>query len=157
MCSVQCGDICALLWMIFDYWISLIQYLGLALLTSIKIFTTFCYVNFHSSDTARSPTSCSDLHNYCFLFVFGSTAPPPPQWARTSSFARFLDHTQWRNTVGSTPLDEWSARRRDPYLTTHNTHNRETSMPAVGFFLMLYLSYCHTSSVSKMHSSSVVR
>ena len=25
----------------------------------------------------------------------------------------FLDHTQWRSTVGRTPLDEWSARRRD--------------------------------------------
>ena len=45
----------------------------------------------------------------------------------------FLDHTQWRATVGSTPLDEWSARRRDLYLTTHDTHNRQISMPPVGF------------------------
>jgi hypothetical protein len=37
------------------------------------------------------------------------------------------------NTAGRTPLDEWSARRRDLYLTTHNTHNRQTSMPPVGF------------------------
>jgi hypothetical protein len=37
---------------------------------------------------------------------------------------RFLDHTQWRTTVGRTSLDEWSALRRDLYLTTHNTHNR---------------------------------
>ena len=36
-------------------------------------------------------------------------------------------------TVGRTPLDEWSARRRDLCLTTHNTHNRQTSMPPVGF------------------------
>jgi len=50
-----------------------------------------------------------------------------------SSFLRFLDHTQRRITVGRTPLDEWSARRRDLYLTTHNTHNRQTSMPPVGF------------------------
>ena len=50
-----------------------------------------------------------------------------------SSFLRFLDHTQRRTTVGRTPLDEWSARRRDLYLTTHNTHNRQTSMPPVGF------------------------
>ena len=28
-------------------------------------------------------------------------------------FLMFLDHTQWRTTVGRTPLDEWSARRRD--------------------------------------------
>ena len=56
-----------------------------------------------------------------------------PQWARASSFTRFLDHTQRRTTVGRTPLDEWSARRRDLYLTTHNTHNRQISMPPVGF------------------------
>jgi hypothetical protein len=38
-----------------------------------------------------------------------------------------------RTTVGRTPLDEWSARRRDLYLTTHNTHNRETSKSPAGF------------------------
>jgi hypothetical protein len=52
-----------------------------------------------------------------------------PQWARASSFTRFLDHTQRRATFGRTPLDEWSARRRVLYMTTHNTHNRQTSMP----------------------------
>jgi len=31
-----------------------------------------------------------------------------------------------RATVGRIPLDEWSARLRDLYLTTHNTHNRQT-------------------------------
>ena len=45
----------------------------------------------------------------------------------------FLDHTQGRTTVGRTPLDEWSARPRDLYLTTHDTHNRQISMPPVGF------------------------
>jgi hypothetical protein len=44
----------------------------------------------------------------------------------------FLDHTQRRTTVGRTPLDERSARRRDLYLTTHDTHNRQISMPPVG-------------------------
>ena len=48
-------------------------------------------------------------------------------------FLMFLDHTQRRTTVGTTPLDEWSARRRDLYLTTHDTHNRQISMPPVGF------------------------
>ena len=51
---------------------------------------------------------------------------PPHSWG-------FLDHTQRRTTVGRTPLDEWSARHRDLYLTTHNTHNRQTSMSRVGF------------------------
>ena len=44
-------------------------------------------------------------------------------------FLMFLDHTQRLSTVGRTPLDEWSARRRDLYLTTHDTHNRQISMP----------------------------
>ena len=48
-------------------------------------------------------------------------------------FLMFLDHTQRRSTVGSTPLDEGSTRRRDLYLTTHDTHNRQISMPPVGF------------------------
>jgi len=44
------------------------------------------------------------------------------QWAMASSFTRFLDHTQRRSTVGGrTSLDEWSARRRDHYLTTLTT------------------------------------
>ena len=45
----------------------------------------------------------------------------------------FLDHTQRHTTVGRTPLDEWSACHRDLYLTTHDTYNRQTSMPSVGF------------------------
>ena len=50
-----------------------------------------------------------------------------------SSFIRFLDHKKRRTTVGRTPLDEWSARRRDLYLKTHNTHKRQTSMAPAGF------------------------
>ena len=49
------------------------------------------------------------------------------------AFLMFLDHTQRRSTVGGAPLDELSARRRDLYLTTHDTHNRQISMPPVGF------------------------
>ena len=56
-----------------------------------------------------------------------------PTCVMASLFLRFLDHTQRRTTVGRTPLDERSARCRDLYLTTHNTHNRQTSMTPVGF------------------------
>jgi len=56
-----------------------------------------------------------------------------PTLVIASSFLRFLDHTQRRTTVGRTPLDKWSACRRDLYLTTHNIHNRQTSMPPVRF------------------------
>jgi hypothetical protein len=53
-----------------------------------------------------------------------------PALAITSPFTRFLDHTQRLATIGRTPLDELSARRRDLYLTTHN---KQTSMPPVEF------------------------
>jgi hypothetical protein len=33
------------------------------------------------------------------------------------------------HTLGRIPLDEGSVRRRDLYLTKHNTHKRQTSMP----------------------------
>jgi len=77
----------------------------------------------------------------CFWFVWHLTAQRLLQWsksllfflwccaptrARASSFLRVLHHTQLHTPVARTPLDEWSARRRDLYLTTHNTQNRET-------------------------------
>ena len=74
---------------------------------------------------------CIKLINIYHLFFFLWRCDPTRFMA--SSFLMFLDHTQRRITVGWTPLDEWSARRRDLYLTTHNTHNRQTSMPPVGF------------------------
>ena len=56
-------------------------------------------------------------------------------------FLMFLDHTQWRTTVDRTSLDKWSARRRDLYLTTHDTHNRQISMPPVGMAAHLLRSW----------------
>jgi hypothetical protein len=35
-----------------------------------------------------------------------------------------LPHTATHTTLGKTPLDEWSAQRKDLYLTTHNIHKR---------------------------------
>jgi hypothetical protein len=54
-------------------------------------------------------------------------------WAMASSFLGFLDPTQWHITFSRPPQDEWSAHRRDLYLTIHNTHNRQTSVPLAGF------------------------
>ena len=45
----------------------------------------------------------------------------------------FLDHTHTHITYGMTPLERGSVSRRDLYLTTHNTHNRQTAIPPVGF------------------------
>jgi hypothetical protein len=55
-----------------------------------------------------------------FLWLHSPSAPRPS--VRVCSFT--FRHT----TLGRTPLDEWPARRRDLYLTSHNTHNRQTSM-----------------------------
>jgi len=66
-----------------------------------------------------------------FVCLFVCFWRDSPQWAM-ASFTRFLDHTR-RTTVGRTPLDKWSARCRDLYLTTYNSRNRQTSMPPVGF------------------------
>jgi len=75
-----------------------------------------------SSSSSSSP---SPLCRGCFCLLWRCG----PMRAMAYSFLRFLNHTQRRIIVGRTPLDEWSARRRDLYLTTHNTHNRQTSMP----------------------------
>jgi len=57
----------------------------------------------------------------CYVMFWRNSS----QGARASSFTRFLDHTQRHTTFGRTPLDERSTHRRDLYLTTHNTHNRQ--------------------------------
>jgi len=72
------------------------------------------------------------------LFINNSSPPPPardnsPQWARAYTISKLHDHTQRRTAVGRTPLDGRSTRRTDVYLTTHNTHNRQISMPLDGF------------------------
>ena len=53
------------------------------------------------------------------LFIIILLAFTTHLWVLASSFLRFRDHTQGRTTVGRTPLDEWSARRR--------------AMPSAGF------------------------
>jgi len=48
--------------------------------------------------------------------------------ARASPFMWFLDHTQRHITVGRTHLEEWSASRRDYYLT-HNVQRDRHPRP----------------------------
>jgi len=49
------------------------------------------------------------------------------QWATASSLSRIYDHTQTHH-ISMTPLDMWSARHRDLYLSRNNTYNRQTSI-----------------------------
>jgi hypothetical protein len=64
---------------------------------------------------------------FLFLWRFAPTR------TMATSFSRFLDHAQRHTTVGRTPLDKRSAPLIDLNLTICNTHNRQTSMPPVGF------------------------
>jgi hypothetical protein len=67
------------------------------------------------------------LHDHYYYFLWHYS----PARAVASSSTRFLDHTKRRATVGRTPLDEWSVRCRDLYLTTH-THTHQISIHAPG-------------------------
>jgi hypothetical protein len=65
------------------------------------------------------------------IIIFSGSAAQRGLWPPRSR--SFVITQKRRATVGRTPLDEWSARRRDLYLITHNTHNWQTSMPPVRF------------------------
>jgi hypothetical protein len=45
------------------------------------------------------------------------------------SYYRGFIITHRSTILGRIPLDEWSARRRDLHLTTHNTYNRDIHAP----------------------------
>jgi len=57
---------------------------------------------------------------------YSPSGPRPPHY---SAFTITLRHT----TLSRIPLDEWSSRRIFLYLTTHNTHKRQTFMPPARF------------------------
>jgi len=68
---------------------------------------------------------CFLFKSVFFLFIWSNS----PHWARASSFTRFLDHTQLRATDGRTPLDKYSARRKDLYLTTQHSQEANIHTP----------------------------
>jgi hypothetical protein len=43
-------------------------------------------------------------------------------------------HSIRHNTFGRTTRDEWSARNREPCVTTHSTHKRQTSMSPTDYY-----------------------
>jgi len=94
-------------------------------------FDDYCTTNWKVGVKKRWRHNNKYYPNFFFFWLCDPTR------VMASSFLRFLDYTQRRTTVGRTTLDEWSALRRDLYLTTHNTHNRQTSMPSVGFEPMI--------------------
>jgi len=76
----------------------------------------------------KIPGSTYSVPLFLLFFYHGTTAPSgprPPHYRRLIITLRYT-------TLGRSPQDERSARRRVLYLTTHNTHNRQTSMPPAG-------------------------
>jgi hypothetical protein len=77
------------------------------------------------------PHECICLYHMLYICFFLSLTSFYLAMVRCRRVIAF-DHTQGHTTVGRTPLDEGSARRRDLYVTTHNTHNRQIFMPPAG-------------------------
>jgi hypothetical protein len=67
------------------------------------------------------------------LFTFFVSVVQQPQWGPDCLIVEVsMSHTHTHtHTVGRSPPDEWSARRRGRYL--HNKHKKRISMPSAGF------------------------
>ena len=94
---------------------------------SYKAYTTLLLLFHYVSLEHVSAITCGrNQAAHMYFFFNGSTAP----WGVGHPIFRGFTITLFRHTtLGKTPLDEGPARRRDLNLTTHNTHNRQTSMP----------------------------
>jgi hypothetical protein len=102
---------------------------------AIRIFGTFgeemCNVHMH--------TSCKSLIKNTFGFLYNLPQPSIFLWCfdlipvHCLQLQGFAITPIWHPTLSRNPLDEWSARRTDLYLTIHNIHKRQTSLPPVGF------------------------
>jgi hypothetical protein len=78
----------------------------------------------------RKPKGTEKNMSHCHFFPMARQ----PLGGQGLLIFRGLAITHFRyTTLGRTPLDKWPFRRRDLYLTTHNTHKRQTSMPPAGF------------------------
>jgi len=75
------------------------------------------------------------FHAICSLLWMVPSFNPPPQMAQQALVGQSLlvidnsrSHIDTPHTLGRTPLDEWSARRRDLHQTKHITHPQETNI-----------------------------
>jgi len=67
------------------------------------------------------------VQNFILFHDTTATSGLEPPLCRGSTIT--FRHT----TFGRIPLGEWSASRRYLYLTTHNTHKKQTSISPTGF------------------------
>ena len=74
----------------------------------------------------KDPAPCRLIVTVIFLYswLYRPGGPRHPLWGSWITFRQA--------TFGTIPLDEWSARRRELYLTTHNAHNKQISIPPLG-------------------------
>jgi hypothetical protein len=73
-----------------------------------------------------------------FRYCRFHTPPPlmstnPQAGQRLLFFEALRSYSFRRTTLGRTPLEEWSALHKDVYLTSHNTHARNTPKSPEGF------------------------
>jgi hypothetical protein len=85
----------------------------------------FRYIPNWTSNTSKY-FSCTKVLGILYYYIFSLSLSLSvwlcrPARAMASSF---LDHTQRRATVRRTPLDVWSARRRDLYLSVSQPPSR---------------------------------
>ena len=84
---------------------------------------------FHTLQPCNMPVPSHFLSFWHLFFLLWLNSPNGPGPTHYRGFMITLRHI----TLGRIPLDEWSAGRRGLYLTTHNTHNIQKSMPLAGF------------------------
>jgi len=96
----------------------------LHLLFSLELkYWFFCEERIHKTHTHTHTEQTS----YMYFFLPWRKSPSGPRPTHYRGFMITLRHT----TLHRTPLDEWSARGRDLYVTK-NTHKRPTAMPPGG-------------------------
>jgi len=105
------------------------QKIDIALITLFYLENVELYVLFQWVSLNKVLWNSKILYLFIIFFLWRCG----PTRVTASSLLRFLDHTKQLTTFGRTSLDEWSARRRDLYLTTYNTHKTETSMSPAEF------------------------
>jgi len=93
------------------------------------------------TDAGAHPTSCiMGTGSFPGIKLLGRGVDHPPHIApRLKKVYRYTLLPLWalvacfRVNFFFFCMDEWSSRRTDLYLTTHNTHRRQTSMPPARF------------------------
>jgi len=77
---------------------------------------------------SRNVFHLNHLSMYVFLF-HGEIAPSRARPPHYRNFTVTLRHT----ALGRIHVDEWLNQHRNLYLTTHNSHKRQITMPLAGF------------------------